>query len=330
MRSRLIAAALVGIATFTTAAIILVDYMPAFDGRSIFFVEVALAVALGLLVFWYSRQSDQIMKSNLDEVRSMLKRSEKAKQIRRTAASRTLHSTIRSITSTCATLSTMIDQSNKTPEVEWKEFKDELAALHGSVKASADRLGIELEHAGYLDDRAYEGIGTAVERLEDTISVNDTKKTVDASQYRAISAALGPILTKLERRLGLDAESHLVMPMPADPTSLSDRLEIRLDRTSYYPNAVIRATVSADEPFPSRKVTVAILDENLTVLDKKTQKAPKEDQPAARTLAVDIRPKGLAADKQYIARATCGGLVSEEMFAVDQSSPKCRLTSQTT
>ena len=317
----MIVAALVGIAAATAAAIILVEHLPAFDGRAIFFAEVALAISLGLLVFWYSWQSDRAMKANLSEVRFMLRRNDKAKQMRRVEASRTLCYTISTLLDTCDTLVKMGGQSDKTPDPEWKQFKDDLAALHGNVRASAGRIGRELEHADYLDDRAYDGIAAAVRQLADTILVDDKAKTVDTLQYRAIADALRPVMSLLERRLGLDENSPLALPGPAEATSLSDRLEIRLDRAAYYPNAVIRASVAADGPLPSRKVTVAILDENLEVLAKKTKKASKTNRHTSHALAIDIRPKGLAAGRQYIARATCGGLVSEELFAVDQSAP---------
>ena len=316
-----LAAALAAIVASATVAAILVDQMPAFDGRAIFFAEVALAIALGLLVFWYSQRSDRAMKSSLGEVRSMLQRNDKAKQIRRMSASRALHTAISAMLDTCDTLVKMIDHSDKTPEPEWGQFKANLAALHGNVKTSADRLGRELEHAGYLDDRAYDDIAAAVGLLEETIRADDEAKTVDTTPYLAITDALGPVLSRLERRLGLGKDAPLAVPGPADPADTSDRLKIRLDRPVYYPNSVIRASVEADEPFPSGKVTVAILDENLDELAKKTKKAPKANRRTAGALTMDIRPKGLAVDRRYIARATCGGLVSEEMFAVDQSAP---------
>lgn len=321
MHSRLIVAALVGIAASTAAAMLLVDCLPAFDGRAIFFAEVALAISLGLLVFWYSWQSDRAMKANLSEVSSMLRRSDKAKQIRRVEASRTLHYTISTLLDTCNTLVKMGGHSDKTPDPEWKQFKADLATLHGNVRASAGRIGRELEHAYYLDDRAYDGITAAVGQLKDTISIDDERKTVDTSPYLAMTEALCPVLSGLKQRLGLDEDSPLAIPGPAEPTSLSDRFEIRLDRAAYYPGAVIRASVAANEPFPAKKITVAILDEVLDVLAEKTTKISRTDQSAASPIAINLSPKGLAAGRQYIARATCGGLISEELFAVDQRAP---------
>lgn len=316
-----LAPALVAIAASTAAAVILVDRMPPFDGRAIFFMEVALAVALGLVVFWHSRRSDRAIKSALGDIGSMLRRNDKAKQIRRTAASRTLHSTVSSMLDACATLARMGHQPGKATKPEWEQLKANLAALHGEVRASADRLGRELEHAGYLDDRVYDGIVAAVGLLGEKICVDDKGMTVDAASYFAMMDALRPVLPRLERLFALGADSLLAIPGPVNSPSLSDRLEIRLDRDTYYPNAVIRASVSADEPLPSRKVTVAILDEDLAVLAKKTVKIPKADRPAAGPLAIDIRLRGLVADRQYIARATCGGLVSEELFTVDRRAP---------
>lgn len=314
-------AMLAAIAASATAAAALVDRMPSFDGRAIFFAEVALAVALGLVVFWYSQRSDRAMKANLGEVRSMLQRNDKAKQIRRLEASRALHSTVRSMLGACATLVKMGGQSAKTPDPEWKQLKADLAALHENVKSSAGRIGRELEHVDYLDDRTYDGIATAMGQLDETIRVDDEARTVDTLRYRAITEALRPVLPRLERRLGLGADLPLAIPGPADRPSLSDRFEITLDRVAYYPGAVIRASVVSDEAFPSRKVTVAILDEDLKVLAKKTEKISKAGLSTASPIAINLRPKGLAPDRQYIARATCGGLVSEELFAVDQSAP---------
>ena len=316
-----LAVALAAIAASATAAAALVDRMPSFDGRAIFFAEVALAVALGLVVFWYSQRSDRSMKANLGEVRSMLQRNDKAKQIRRLEASRALHSTIRAMLGACATLVKMGGQSAKTPDPEWKQLKADLAALHENVKSSAGRIGRELEHVDYLDDRTYDGIATAMGQLDETIRVDDEARTVDTLQYHAITEALRPVLPRLERRLGLGADLPLAIPGPADRPSLSDRFEITLDRVAYCPGAVIRASVVSDEPLPSRKVTVAILDEDLNVLAKRTAKISKAGLSTASPIAMNLRPKGLAPDRQYIARATCGGLVSEELFAVDQSAP---------
>ena len=184
MHSRLIVAALAGIAAATAAAIILVDRLPAFDGRAIFFAEVALAISFGLLVFWYSWQSDRAMKANLSEVRSTLRRNDKAKQMRRVEASRTLRYTISTVLDACDTLVKMGGQSDKTPDPEWRQFKDDLAALHGNVRASAGRIGRELEHADYLDDRAYDGIAAAVGQLADTILVDDNAKMATLSSVK--------------------------------------------------------------------------------------------------------------------------------------------------
>lgn len=316
-----LAAALVVLTASAASAAFLVDNMPAFDGRVIFIIEVALALALALLVFSYSLQSDRAVKGNLSEVRSMLKRNEKAKQIRRIEASRALHSTISAILDNCYTLVEIGGQSAKTPESGWKQLKDDLGALHRKIKESVDRLARELEHADHLDDRVYDDIAAAVVLLEETIRTNDEERTVDTDQYDNLADALSPVLLRLKRRLGYDAGTPPATPGPADPVDPSDRLNIRLDRTVYYPNSVIRASVAPDEPFPSRKVTVAILDENLEVLDKKTKKAPKADRHVSDALTVDIRPKDLVAGRHYTARATCGGLVSEAVFAVDQSAP---------
>ena len=321
MLAKWLAAALVVLTASAASAAFLVDRMPAFDDRVIFIIEVALALALALLVFAYSLQSDRAVKSNLSEVRSVLRRNEKAEQIRRNEATRTLHSTITAILGNCGMLAEIGGQPGKTPKSGWKQLKDDLGALHRKVKESANGLGRELEHAGYLDDRAHDDIAAAVGLLEETVRANDEERTIDTGQYRNLADALSPVLLRLERRLGLDEDTPLAVPVPAYPADPPDRLKIRLDRTVYYPNSVIRASVAADEPFPSGKVTVAILDENLDELAKKTKKAPKANRRTAGALTMDIRPKGLAVDRRYIARATCGGLVSEAMFAVDQSAP---------
>lgn len=315
---------LAAICVCTAAAILLIDGMPEFDDRLIFFTEVALAVALGVIVFRYSQKNDRSVQSHLAKVWSMLERSEKAKQAKKSRASRALCSTMSAIRSDCLTLVKAGDRSSETRDEQWRQFKDSLVSLDIRIKTSVDKLRHDLGGADYIDDYTYDGIVEAVDQLGDTIHLDEADRTVDTSRYQCAADMLGPILLRLERHL--DPASHpapVRLPATAAVGS-SGPLEIKLDHSVYPPNTTIRASVASDGPFPDKKIYVSILDENFSTLDKKTKNAPvpARDQSDSNIVMVDVRPKDMAVGREYIARAVCGGLAAETVFAVDKIPPE--------
>ena len=291
--------------------------------RIIFFTEVILAAYLGAIVFLYSQKNDRSMQDHLIKVRSIVERNERARQAKKSRAHRVLCSTMNAIRSDCLTLVEAGSKSTETHPNQWPQFRDGLLSLDARIKASVGKLRRDLDEADSVDDYTHEGITEAVDPLEDTIHVGEVGGAVDTGRYQRAADMLAPILHRLERRL--DTAPHATSPLfpIAVAVGSSGPLEIKLDRALYPPNATIHASVAFDGPFPGKKVTVAILDENLTTLGKTTQRAPvpATGQSGPNAVAVDVRPSGMAAGREYIARAVCGGLAAETAFGVDEIPP---------
>lgn len=302
----------------TTAAIMADPPLPLSD-LDIFFMEVALATALGYIVFRYSQKSDRGLQSHLGEVKLMLQRSERARQIRKAHANKSLHAILDTILSSCRTLSKLGATHADASASESQRLKSDFSRLRHDIGASVERLGRELEHADYLDDRTYDDIAVVVNTLDTPVRTSGNEDTLDIEHYRAAIDLLPPLLLRLERRLDLGTGAFSLPP--PESASPPGRLEVRLDRDTYPPGAAIRATVTADGSFPSKKVTISILDDRLEVMATKTKKAPPPDAPDACTLAEEIRAVGTAAGGEYTVRAVCGGLVAEAVFVVEHIPP---------
>lgn len=302
-----------------TAAAVLADHPMPLSDLDIFFMEAALAVALGFIVFRYSRQSDLRLQSHLSEVKSMLQRREKTKQIRKTHANKNLCTILTSILSSCHTLVELGDRHANVPASESQQPKSDFSRLHRTIEASVGRLGRELEHANYLEGRTYDDIAAAIAELDMSSRTTDSEKTLGTEQCQAAIELLGPVLHRLERRIDPGIGAHSLTT--SESTSPPGRLVVRLGHDIYPPAATVRATVTSDGPFPSKKVTISVLDDGLEVLAKKTKKTPPPDAPDAATLTEDIRPKGTAAGGEYMVRAVCGGLAAEAAFVVEQIPP---------
>lgn len=301
---------------------IFVDHLPEFDGRIIFFTEIGLAIFLVFLVFRNSQRNDQAVGYQLSEVRSMLARGENSKRIRRITANRALHSDITAIVGACSALVEMCRQTSDMSPLEWHQLKNNVTTLHANIKAYVEKMGRGLADAEYLDDRIYDDIAVAVDHLNETSIFNDEKKTVDTTQYEYIRDMLIPVQSRLNRRLNPSKgwQSELQLDKAEDPP---DRFEIRLDRNVYPLNGTVRARVVSSDPFPSEKITITILDEDFATLGKKTEKisTTSRDAPSGNVLEADIKLRGVVVGGEYIARAICGGLSSEETFVVDQTPP---------
>ena len=315
MLGRLDALVPAAIFTCTTAAIMTDPPLPLSD-LDIFFMEVALAIALGYIVFRYSQKSDRGLRSHLGEVKSMLQRSEKTRQIRKMHANKSLYTILNAMLRSCRTLSKLGATHADAPASESQQFKADFLRLRHDIGASVERLGHELEHADYLDDRTYDDIAAVVNTLDAPVRPSGNEDTLDIEHYRAAIDLLPPLLLRLERRLGLDTGA-LPRP-PPESASQTGRLEVRLDRDTYPPGAAIRATVAADGSFPSKKVIISILDDRLEVMATKTKKTPS---PGACILAEEIRAVGTAVGGEYTVRAVCGGLAAEAVFVVEHIPP---------
>lgn len=262
------------IAACTALAISQVDRLPMLDERVIFLVEVGLAVGIGLFVFQYSRHSDRLIDRHVDEVGLLLKRNEKAKQMRRARASRALYSDMRDMADICSKL---VETGGKPIDLtapQWELFKSNVADLHSQVDEQLDRLGRNLEFSDHLDGSTYDKIQDAANSWDAKIHVDEDEKVIDTTQYRVILDMINLVLPKLERHLGRGAGVLSAPFRPAETISQSDRLMIALDRNAYPPGAAIHASLTATEQLPARKVTVTILDMDLKVLARKTAVAP--------------------------------------------------------
>lgn len=138
------------IAACTALGISQVDRLPMLDERVIFLVEVALAVGIGLFVFQYSRHSDRLIGRHVDEVGLLLKRNEKAKQMRRARASRDLYSGMRDMADICSKLVETGGKPIDSTAPQWELFKSNVADLHSQVDKYLDRVGRNLEFSDHL------------------------------------------------------------------------------------------------------------------------------------------------------------------------------------
>ena len=303
------------------ASSLFVDHLPEFDDRIIFFTEVGLAIFLVFLVFRNSQRSDRAVEYQLSEVRSMLARSENSKRIRQITANRALRSDVNAIVGACSALIEMCGQTSGMRQSEWDQLKNNVMTLHAKIETTVDKMGHELADAEYLDDRTYDDIAAVVDQLGETSIFNDDEKTIDTDQYQHIRDMLDPLRARLDRRLD-SGKDRLLEPPPEAEYPL-ERLKIHLDRNVYPPNGTVRAKVVSGDPFPSKKIAITILDENLATLAKKTGKIPaaSQDKSSENTFEVDIRLKGVVVGGEYLARAICGGLSSEATFVVDQIPP---------
>ncbi len=326
LRGALLLVAICGcpiVAMLLVDRVLLADPKFEFGDRVIFFAEVILAAYLAAIVFLYSQKNDRSIRGHLAKVWSMLERNEKAKQAKKLRKSRALCSDMNAVKSDCLTLVEAGSKSTETHPNQWPQFWDGLVSLDDRIKASVGRVRRDLDGMDYIDDYTYDAITEAVDQLGDAIHVDEDGRTVDTGRYQRAADMLGPVLLRLDRRL--NAAPHATSPLfpTAAASGSSGPFEIRLDQALYPPNATVRASVAFDGPFPGKKVTVAILDENLATLAKTTERAPVPEtgQPGPNVTVVDVRPSGMAVGKEYIAQAVCGGLAAEAVFAVDEIPP---------
>ena len=338
--------ALAAIAACTAFAISQVDKLPMLDERVIFLVEVALAFGIGLFVFQYSRHSDRLIEGHVDGMELMLKRNEKAKQVRRVRASRSLYSNMQAMADMCSRLLEAADSAPGTTAPQWESLKSHVTDLHNQLEGQLGRLGRNLESSDHLDDNTYDKIRDATDIWDKKIHIDDENKIVNVLQYRAMLDMINLVLPRLKRRQELGVDAPLAQFRPAESISQSDRLAIALDRDTYPPGAVIHVSLTAAGKLPSRKVIVTILDMDLKLLARKKAAAPGRPKPAAALLraqvgprsrrkvpmgrgdgdnaaytVVDMNPKGVVVDGRYIVRAACGGLISEATFGVESTPP---------
>lgn len=347
MLERWTSIALAAIAACTALGISQVDHLPMIDERVIFLVEVALAVGIGLFVFQYSRHSDRLIDRHVDEVGLLMKRNERAKQVRKIRANRALYSNMHAMADICSKLVNMAGGQSGIAATEWESFKSDVIAMHGQIEDRLDRLGRNLESSDHLDDVIYDKIRNAVDMWDEKIRIDDDNKTVNVLQYQTMLDMLNQVLPRLGRRQGLGMDVPLSMFRPAEFISQSDRLTIALDRDTYPPGAAIHITLTAAGRLPGRKIIVTILDMDLNAVARKTVVAPghsrspiallrarlgprgSQDDPASQgggcrvaATVVDMRPKGASEGGQYIVRAACGGLISETTFDVVSTPPE--------
>lgn len=346
MLERWTSIALAAIAACTAFAITQVDKLPMLDERVIFLVEVALAVGIGLFVFQYSRHNDRLVKGHLDGVEVLLKRNEKAKQVRRIRASRALYSDMQAMADACSKLVETGGRLDSAHALQWESLKLQVDGLHSQIDEYLDKLGRHLESSGHLDSSTYDKILDVVNLWDAKIHIDYDKKVFDTEQYQSMLDMINRILPRLERYLELGADMPPAPFRPTEAISRSDLLAIALDRSTYPPGATIHASLTAAGKLPGRKVTVSILDANLKVLARKTAAAPghpkgsiallrsrlgsRDSEKASGApgsgsggaLAMDMKPKGAAAGGQYMIRAACGGVISEASFSIESILPE--------
>lgn len=337
---------LAAIAACTAFAITQVDKLPMLDDRVIFLVEVALAVGIGLFVFQYSRHSDQLIEGHVDGMELMLKRNEKAKQVRGIRASRALYSNMQAMADMCSRLLEAADSAPSTTAPQWESLKSNATDLHNQLEGQLDRLWRNMESSDHLDDNTYDKIRDVDDVWDKKIHIDDGNKTINVLQYRAMLDMINLVLPRLERRQWPSTGAPLAQFRPAESISQSDRLAIALDRDTYPPGAVIHVSLTAAGQLPDRKVVITILDMDLKILARKKAAAPGRSKPAAALFraqvgqrrrrqvpmgqgdgdnaaytVVDMNPKGVVVDGRYIVRAACGGLISETTFGVESTPP---------
>lgn len=286
-------------------------------------VEVLLAIAIIILVYWYTQKSDYAVKSSLGALQLKAGRIERFKQGRKARATDAMCANIECLIYYCSLLAEMSGRYAGVPGPKRPQFRDDIVALRSNAAVPAGELERMLESADYLDDRTRSDILAMIDRFRDPVSISGGERMVEVAQYRAVSRSLGPVLTRLRYQLKLAAERPLRRP---GPTGEPGGLAVRLDRHTCPPGAPIRMTVKANGQFQRSKIIVTILDEGLDELDKKAEDAPVRALPRNATLNTDMKPrKKLDVGREYIARATCGDLYDEAVFVVENIVPTVRV-----
>lgn len=315
---------LAGTVGLLTIAALLLGRHPDLANPLIIAAEVSLVIAITLIL--YSQNTNPTAKSGLNEARLVLKRGERSQQARKARTTDAMCASIERLLHYSSLLAEMGGRYAMVPEPKRPQFWEDLEALHRNVAVHAGELERMLESADCPDDRTRDDILTAIDLLRGAPLMDYGKGTIDTAQYRAISRSLGPALTRLKRSL----EPAVGRPFRrAGPVGEPGGLALCLDRHTYPPGTPICATVEADGQFPHHKVTVTILDEDLDALDKKTKCAPMSEPGRRATIVVDMNPKKIDIGHEYIARATCGDLYDEAVFAVENVAPIVR-TDRTT
>lgn len=285
-------------------------------------MEVPLAIAVILLVYWYTQYSDYAVRSRLGEIRLEAGRTKRPKQARKARATDAMRAGIERLIHYSSLLAEMGGRYARVPEPKRPQFREDLEALYRNAAVHASELERTLESVGCLDGRTRDDVLTAIDLLRGASPIDYSTGMVDTAHYRAISRSLGPALTRLMRSLELATGRP---PRRAGRAGEPGGLALRLDRHTYPPGAPIRATVEADGQFPHHEVTVAILDEGLATLAETTEEAPVRELERNACVAVDVIPKRrLVAGRDYIARATSGDLYDEAVLAVENISPTVR------
>ena len=290
---------------------------------------VSITVAITLIYFLYSKETDQAIESHLRGHRLVPGRDKRSRRAQEARAARSVCVAICSLLRDCSMLTGLGDRSKGVLAPDWLWFRADLVALHAAAARSAHTLAAALWNAYHLGGGIRDDIIAAIDRLEVTVSIDDGKRTVDTTQYQEISGSLNHVLARLGRRLDLAMSQP-----PRRPGSVGtpDGLAVCLDRDTYPPGAAIRVTIESCGQFPCSEVTVVILDEGLAEVDKRDKRtpvrAPGQTAPDICAVSVIMSPEGLSAGQEYTAHAACGDLSGVAAFAVENVAPTVRADRQ--
>ena len=292
----------------------LINFLPDDYALQRFMMGLLITIAIVLILFSYSLNTDRTVESHLHAHRLASRHGKGLRQAKKTRTYRALYAHACSLANYCAILSVLGGRSRGVSEAEWSQFQNEFVALHRDAVRAANALGRMAEEADFLDDRTRDAFAEAAGQLGESAVIDNNERTVGIRPYQTALESLDPVLALLRPRLGPASAPPRPRPRPA---AASGGMTLRLDCDTYPPGAAITVKVKADGQFPHHRIPVTIRDERLGKLAKKTETAPTREPGRDAAIAPTLRPKGLEIGREYTARAECGSLVATAAFAVD-------------